>query len=370
MDFTINSDELRTSLFKVSYALENRDELEAYTHIALRFSSNLLRVNASNRMMVTEAKIAISGGVDNLLLGVPGSLLTKIAKVLPENTMIKAKFDGKNLFFRGRGSYHKIPVMGHDEAVNMFPPRTDYNSNAFKYIDASPIELMRAMKKVMHCIDSSNPTSNRAALHIDNYFFVGLDGSRIAMYPNRIAKTFPEGGLRIPADQVNRLLKAFSTTTIHGGLLPFEEQKLHFFSGNIACGVGLKTGGFPNYWSVLRKNFSHKVTIDKNEFVHALKSVKTVHTKESLEAVTISIDNNHLTVKSSSKIGDIEETIFNVDHLVKYYFKVNCLYLFDAVSAIDGNVIEMYLHFDQEGTRVEVIDIIEGEYRNVIMARL
>lgn len=369
MEFIVQTEDIRRALNKVSFALSDKDELEAYTYLAFRISHNVLRINASNRNMVTEAKVHIRSNEDGVVLGVPGALITKIAKVLPKDLEASFKFDGINLLVKSARSFYKIPVLSHNQVNELFPPRTDYDANNIPTNMSDISSLMSSFKKVIHCVDLQTANSQFLSVYIDKDYFVAVDGLRLAMYPNLFNLDTYASGILIPADQVFRILKTFNGVTGVGGICVYGDGKVHIRSTDLACGINLRTGKFPNYKSILRNRFSDEISVPKDNFLESLRRVLSVHKSSDLSTLSVEIAESSLTISSSQDGSNIEDTILNVDHLLDYKFCVNGKFILEAVMNIEGANVVLYLHKNKESGVVEMIDIIEGEYRNVIVAK-
>lgn len=360
--FNANQKDLSNLLSRMSYALENKDDLEAYTHLAIRIANGAVRFTASNRMMVAEATLPAE--VDpklTLSIGVPGLLACKLIKSLPE-ARVHFSMRGARLLIECKTTNAHLPVLPEDRFHDFFPDKTDYDSSKLEeeYKSLAALHLfMTPIRGVSHCIDEK--TSNRAfaAVCIDPFFFVATDGRRLAVNKN-ISIMVPEGEqIRIPAWVVPRLSKVYPNERLEASYL-LKNGRFHLRSDGIAVCFGLKSDVFPNYLSVL-PSFKRIAELSREFAVDALKRIKIL----SPDSVSVVLSQGSLHFTASTAHGDIHERIRGMyDGTLN--FKMNTTYLLDALLSSDDNMVELGVGYRGTATDATTVMIRLGGTLNAI----
>lgn len=365
MRFNVAQDSLNSALSKIAFALENKDELEAYTHVAMRCLGNEVRLTASNRFMNTEAKIFSKDSIPDLAFGVRGDLLKKVVKAL-EPGNIELILDDSNLVMKSNSSYLALPMLRPTEFENIFPNHTDYSTRALEFRELDVPGFMSSLRKVMRCYDEDNPRYSVIAVNDDN--FMSTDGFQIAFCKN----TFFEMNtcVKIKAEQALRLWRVFNSYKSNGGIC-IDNSRLHITCEGISCGVKLSNIEVPDYTISLSGDMSHKVTFDKEEVLSLLKRVSSFEDKDSKKGkrkglrVLIAVAGTKILVKSESTLGKIEESI-ECSGSVFCKFVINSRQFLNAVSGIDAESVNMFVIYNKHGKIFKII-LKEEEYISAVV---
>ena len=363
MDFFIERKLLHDALSKIAVALENKDEMEAYTHVALRGAGHRIRMTASNRHLDAEAQLEIEGNVGTSQIGVSGALLKKLVASLNEDR-IRFRLLKAHVSVEAGRSRMKLPVLSPARFAEVFPGHTDYRSDSVDHGQVNMQALLRALDKVTHCVNENHPRSEYVSVFISPSWFVTTDGHRMALWPNGVFD--PGGSILLHMPQVSRIRKVFAGLGEWGGVAMEGDYRIHLACGGIACATRLKAGTFPDFMSVIPKTAGRTLRAKTASLIERLRRVLLVSPKGMMvEIETVDAGGTELRMHAESDLGDAVE---HIDCLSDggLAFRINGKFLLDALQRLEGEDAAIQLYYNREGVPGMVV-IQEGDYKNVIL---
>jgi DNA polymerase-3 subunit beta len=362
--FVVEREKLHAAIGKIAIALENKDELEAYTLLALTVVDKSLTLSAANQKMSAQACVPLEGANGPTSFCVSGSLLKNIVSSIPEGHLsFSVPADGSTITLTARGSRFGL----HQTSSDKFPPlAVDYRQVDF--YEVSYTELMTALRKVEFS-SGDGPLSKDVfkGVYVDQTNFTATDGRRISIYPNHILRV-PQPFI-IPSASVERLLKLYRGMDEVGGFYG-STSGLHFMNKGVFASSRTLVGIFPNYRQVIPGGLHVEALIDREATLHAIKRMLIMADKKGDRSVDFLFQDGTLRVASSGAAGlGNEELDCQVEG--RHAFTLNGTYVTEVLERMDAATVCVQLRRPRvlpDGSESpSAVVLTEGAYVNVIL---
>lgn len=346
MNLTITKDQLLAGLQSVQNVVSTRTTLPILSNVLLRAEGSRLELTATDLDVTiscsVEATVVKSGATT-----LPVKKIFGIAREL-SGAEIEIDTDDKNVTsVRCGASFFKIRGLGAEE----FPPLPKFKDDR-KVILAQ--EKVRGMLKKTGFAVSSDESR-----YVLNGIFVSLkehkltvvatDGRRLALVDEEVdVPAGSQGEFIVPAKAVNELSRLIQEKgeveirfTDNQAAFTLKDDK----GGSILLITKLIEGNYPNYRQVIPAETKERVTLPREEFMHALRRAE-IMTSEKQNSVKLSFTKNNLAITANSPdVGEARETM-----AINYKGK-------DVAIAFNpGYVIEPLNALNTEEVYLELID--------------
>src|SRR5712671_6206021 len=310
MNLTIAKEQIIAGLQAVQNVVSSRTTLPILSNVLLRAEGERLELTATDLdVTVTcsvEAKVKKAGAST-----VPVKKLFGIVRELP-NAEIEIEVDDKNVCSVQAGaSYYKINGLSADE----FPPPPRFKEDKKVVLPQEKVKGM--MRKTSFAI-----SSDESRYVLNGIFFslkehkltmVATDGRRLALVDEEVdVSEKSQGEFIIPAkavNELNRLLQEKGDVEIRytDNQAAFELKDEKGFS--ILIITKLIEGSYPNYRQVIPAEAKERVSLGREEFMHALRRAE-IMTSEKQNSVKLSFTKNSLSITANSPdVGEAQESL-------------------------------------------------------------
>ena len=340
MNLTITKEQIIHGLQSVQNVVSTRTTLPILSNVLLQAEDNLLRLTATDLDVTiscaVEAQVKKGGATT-----VPVKKLFGIVREL-NNGDIELEVDDKNnCSIRSGSSFYKVNGLAAEE----YPPMPKFKDEKKVALKQETVKSM--MRKTSYAIstDESRYVLNGIFMSLKDHKFtmVATDGRRLALVDEEVDVTEQsQGEFIVPAKAVNelsRLLQGTGEIEIH-----YSENQAAF---NLKDEKGfsiliiskLIEGNYPNYRQVIPGEAKERVTLIREEFLHALRRAE-IMTSEKSNSVKLSFTKNNLAITANSpEVGEARESI-----AVNYKGKdmaiaFNPKYMIDPLSALSEDEV-------------------------------
>src|SRR5436190_6396394 len=272
MNLTITKEQIINGLQSVQNVVSTRTTLPILSNVLLRADGEKLEFTATDLDVTVvcgvEAKIKKPGAST-----VPVKRLFGIVRELG-NSEIDLEVDDKNVCsIRSGASFYKINGLNADE----FPPLPKFKEDKKVALPQDKVKGM--MKKTSFAIstDESRYVLNGIFISLKEHklTMVATDGRRLALVDEEVdVSQKSQGEFIIPAkavNELNRLLQDKGELT----LTYTENQAAFNLKDEKGSGIRLITklieGNYPNYRQVIPSETKERISLPREEFMHALK---------------------------------------------------------------------------------------------------
>jgi len=310
MILTITKEQLLAGLQSVQNVVSTRTTLPILSNVLLRAEGSRLELTA------TDLDVTISCSVE-AIVAKPGATTLPVKKIFGiarelSGAEIEIDTDEKNVTsVRCGASFFKIRGLGAEE----FPPLPKFKDD--KKVVLAQEKVRGMLKKTGFAVSSDE------SRYVLNGIFVSLkehkltvvatDGRRLALVDEEVdVPAGSQGEFIVPAKAVNELSRLIQEKgeveirfTDNQASFTLKDDK----GGSILLITKLIEGNYPNYRQVIPAETKERVTLPREEFMHALRRAE-IMTSEKQNSVKLSFTKNNLAITANSPdVGEARETM-------------------------------------------------------------
>jgi len=344
MNLTIAKEQLLAGLQSVQNVVSSRSTLPILSNVLLRAEGNRLELTA------TDLDVTISSSVEATVkkagaTTLPVKKLVGIAKELASQE-IDLEVDEKSFCsVRAGSSFFKIRGLGPEE----FPPLPKFKDD--KKITLPQEKIRSMLKKTAFAIstDESRYVLNGIFFSLKEHklTMVATDGRRLALVDEDVeVGTGSQGEFIVPAKAVNELTRLLQdkgeveiTFSDNQAAFTLKDEK----EKTILLITKLIEGNYPNYRQVIPAETRERVTMAREEFLHALRRAE-IMTSEKQNSVKLSFGKNSLAITANTPdVGEARETMAINYKGKEISIAFNPSYVIEPLTALDTDEVFLEL---------------------------
>ena len=310
MNLSIAKDQLLAGLQAVQNVVSTRTTLPILSNVLLRAEGNRVELTATDLdVTVTcavEATVRTPGATT-----IPVKKLFGIARELA-STEVDIEVDDKNTAaVRSGSSFFKIRGLGAEE----FPPLPAFKEDRKVTLPQEKVKGILRKTSFAISTDESRYVLNGIffSLKAHKLTMVATDGRRLALVEEEVdVPATSLGEFIVPAKAVNELTRLLQDK---GEVeIKFSENQAAFAlkdeKGNITLLITkLIEGSYPNYRQVIPAETKERVTLGREEFLHALRRAE-IMTSDKQNSVKLNFSKNNLSITANSPdVGEARENM-------------------------------------------------------------
>src|SRR5262250_2640725 len=344
MNLTIAKDQIINGLQAVQNVVGSRTTLPILSNVLMRAEGEKLEFTATDLDVTiacsVEAKVKKPGAST-----VPVKKLFGIVRELA-NSEIDLEVDDKNVCsIRSGASFYKIHGLSADE----FPPLPKFKEDKKVIL---PQETVRGMmKKTSFAIstDESRYVLNGIFISLKDHkmTMVATDGRRLALVDEEVdVSEASQGEFIVPAKAVgelNRLLVDKGEIEIK-----YAENQASFNlkddkGASVLIVTKLIEGNYPNYRQVIPAETKERISLGREEFMHALRRAE-IMTSEKSNSVKLNFGKNRLEITANSpEVGEAKESLAINYKGKEMAIAFNPKYMIDPLNALVNDEVFLEL---------------------------
>jgi DNA polymerase-3 subunit beta len=310
MNLSIAKDQLLAGLQAVQNVVSTRTTLPILSNVLLRAEGNRVELTATDLdVTVTcavEATVRTPGATT-----IPVKKLFGIARELA-STEVDIEVDDKNTAaVRSGSSFFKIRGLGAEE----FPPLPAFKEDRKVTLPQEKVKGILRKTSFAISTDESRYVLNGIFFSLKEHklTMVATDGRRLALVEEEVdVPATSLGEFIVPAKAVNELTRLLQDK---GEVeIKFSENQAAFAlkdeKGNITLLITkLIEGSYPNYRQVIPAETKERVTLGREEFLHALRRAE-IMTSDKQNSVKLNFSKNNLSITANSPdVGEARENM-------------------------------------------------------------
>ncbi len=310
MNLTISKEQMTSGLQAVQNVVSSRTTLPILSNVLLRAEGDRLEFTATD--LDVTIVCAVQAGVKK-----PGATTVPVKKLFGiirelNNPEIELEVDDKNVCsVRSGASFYKINGLGADE----FPPMPKFKDDKRVVLPQAKIKGMLRKTSFAISTDESRYVLNGIFISLKEHklTMVATDGRRLALVDEEVdVLETNQGDFIVPAKTVNELNRL---------LLDQGEVELKYSENQAAFNLKdekgfsvliitkLIEGNYPNYRQVIPGEAKERVSLAREEFLHALKRAE-IMTSEKSNSVKLAFSKNNLAITANSpEVGEARESL-------------------------------------------------------------
>jgi DNA polymerase-3 subunit beta len=340
MNLTISKEQIINGLQAVQNVVSNRTTLPILSNVLLRAEGDKLELTATDLDVTiacsVEAKVKKPGAST-----VPVKKLFGIVRELG-NSEIDLEVDDKNVCsIRSGASFYKINGLNADE----FPPMPKFKEDKKVVLPQETVKGM--MKKTSFAIstDESRYVLNGIFISLKDHkmTMVATDGRRLALVDEEVdVSEKSQGEFIAPAkavNELNRLLQEKGEVEIR-----YTENQASFTlkdekNGSVLIVSKLIEGNYPNYRQVIPSEVKERISLVREEFLHALRRAE-IMTSDKSNSVKLTFGKNNLAITANSpEVGEARESIAINYKGKEMAIAFNPKYMIDPLNALANDEV-------------------------------
>lgn len=325
MKFTIRKQVLETIISNLNPFLEKRDASAITSHIYFEASEGCLIIRATDQEMGLsyEVKDELQVKEDGKATANGKSLLDIIKSLQDGEVTIST--NEKIMNIKQVRSSFDINMQNADD-YPAFPDTTNKNR-----ININAALMLTGLKKVDHCIDANNPKPEFTGALLDfknnALNIVGTDGKRVTAYNLNISNP-DEMKIILP----KRAISEFSKIITQQVEIYYDDVLLIVKNDFFTFFIKLINGRYADYERPMGQNYSHEVTLKRDEIIQALRTVKPIG-----DIVNITLSKNTVDFMVMGNVGSKGQTTVETELNVndKFEFSLKNKNMLDFLSNVD-----------------------------------
>jgi len=344
MNLSISKEQIINGLQAVQNVVSTRTTLPILSNVLLRTESGRLELTATDLDVTiscaVEAKISKEGAAT-----VPVKRLFGIVREL-SNADIELEVDDKNICqVRSGPSFYKI----HGLSAEEFPPMPRFKEE--KKVTLPQERVKGMMKKTSFAIstDESRYVLNGIFISLKDHkmTMVATDGRRLSLVDEDVDVSEPsQGEFIVPAkavNELNRLLQDKGEVELR-----YSDNQASFTlkddkGSSILLVTKLIEGNYPNYRQVIPAETKERITLVREEFLHALRRAE-IMTSEKANSVKLNFGKNRLEITANSpEVGEAKETLAINYKGPEMAIAFNPKYMIDPLNALPNDEVFLEL---------------------------
>jgi DNA polymerase-3 subunit beta len=344
MNLTIAKEQIINGLQAVQNVVSTRTTLPILSNVLLRAEGDKLELTA------TDLDVTISGAVEAKIQK-PGASTIPVKKLFGivrelTNLEIDLETDDKHVCsIRSGPSFYKIHGLSADE----FPPIPTFKEERKVVLPQETVKSM--MKKTSFAIstDESRYVLNGIFFSLKDHkmTMVATDGRRLALVDEEVdVSEKSQGEFIVPAKAVNELNRLLQDKgdieiryTDNQAAFNLKDEK----GASVLIVSKLIEGNYPNYRQVIPAETKERVTLMREEFLHALRRAE-IMTSEKSNSVKLSFAKNKLEITANSpEVGEAKESLAVNYKGPDMAIAFNPKYIIDPLTALPNDEIFLEL---------------------------
>src|SRR5271167_4256635 len=344
MKLTITKEQILAGLQAVQNVVSTRTTLPILSNVLLRAEKDRVEFTATDLDVTVacsvEAKVSKSGATT-----VPVKKLFGIVREL-NGSEIELETDEKNITsIRSGSSFYKIHGLGADE----FPPLPKFKDDKKVALRQENVRAMLKKTSFAVSTDESRYVLNGIFISLKEgkMTLVATDGRRLALVDEEVdISEKSQGEFIVPAkavNELNRLLQEKGEVE----MLYSENQAAFTLKDEKGSSVLIITklieGNYPNYRQVIPAEPKERVTLAREEFLHALRRAE-IMTSDKSNSVKLAFSKNNLAITANSpEVGEARESLAINYKGKEMAIAFNPKYMIDPLNALTNDEVFLEL---------------------------
>jgi DNA polymerase-3 subunit beta len=360
MRFIVTSTSLLKNLQQIGGVISANTVLSVLEDFLFELKGNTLTLTATDLETMMRIQMEVSEAQDDGRICIPSKILMEYLKNLPEQP-ITFNISEKDLSIEMSSSVGKYRIGG--EKADDFP-KEPAAGDATTFTIPS-VSLIESINKTLFAVssDTLRPAMTGVFFELapDSITFVSTDAHRLVQFRRTDISTPQADGFVVPRKPLQQLK----------GTLPADETPLelsyngsHLFvnSGKLHMSCRLIDARFPDYKAVIPQDNPYRLTVNRNDFMSALRRV-SVFANKTTNQVVLEIKGNSLQLFAQ----DIDFSYEGRESLPCSYtgedmkIAFNAKLMVEMIANMDGSDVQLELSTPTRAGIFRPTEPVDGE---------
>ncbi|MFV0545375.1 MAG: DNA polymerase III subunit beta [Bacteroides sp.] len=296
MKFIVSSTTLFSRLQAVSRVVNSKNALPILDCFLFNLEDGTLSVTASDSETTMVTTLEVNDSDENGSFAVVAKTLLEALKEVPEQPLV---FEINSSTYEITVQYQngKYSFMGQN--ADEFPQSAQLDGSAVR-VDIEAGILLNGINRAVFATadDELRPVMNGIYFDIttEDITMVASDGHKLVRCKTFAAKGSERAAFILPKKPAS-LLKNLLQKEQNPISIEFDDRNAMFMLDNYRMVCRLIEGRYPNYNSVIPQNNPHKVTVDRQMFIGALRRV-SIFSSQASSLIKLRLQENQIVVSA------------------------------------------------------------------------
>jgi DNA polymerase-3 subunit beta len=361
MKFVVLSSDILSHLQAISRVLNSKNTMPILDNFLFQVEEGKLTMTASDgdTTMVTSVSIQETEGQGSFV--VPAKTLLDPLKELPQQPLT-FQINDENLeifIYFQNGKYNFIANNAAE-----YPAKKPLGDNALELTMPSSA-LLGGIARTLFATaeDELRPVMNGIYFDIkpDRVVFVASDSKKLVRLSNTSVAPGFEAAFILPKKPAN-LLKGTIGKEMGDATIRFDEKSAQIAVGDYEISCRLIEGRYPKYESVIPKNNTNKLIIDRQQFTNILRRVSVFSNPATgLVKLALDMDRMVVTAQDIDYSTSAEETITCNYNGAAMQIGFRSTFLIEILNYINSTEVEIQLADPARAGLIVPVENAEGE---------
>jgi DNA polymerase-3 subunit beta len=368
MKLTVLQENLNKNISLASRFTSSRAQLPILGNILLKATKTKLSISATNLEVSVSTSIGAKVEKEGEI-AIPSKVLAELTGNLPKEN-IDLEVEKEQLKVTAPGFTSTLLGMNSSDF-----PKIPSGVNKDKVINIGTDIFSKALEKVIFAVslDETRPILTGVLFKFlsDGIEIVSTDGFRLSQSKIPNVKSKSSHSVVIPRSILSEIGRNSENKDLSFEFREKEKQVI-FEVGETTLSSRLLEGDFPDYEKIIPKTSSHKVTVDKEDFLRAVK-LASIFARDNANIVKIKLMKESIKISAESSAAGNQET--KVDAKIEsgsrgqgageFEIAFNYKFLEDFISSVGGESVVMeFSEVDKPGV---FLDPSSPDYLHLIM---
>ena len=296
MRFDVSSTALLSRLQSISKVIASKNSLPILDSFLFNLEGNKLTITASDAETRLVTSVDVMNAQGSGLFAVSAKILLDPLKELPEQPLtFDINDDNLEIFIHFQnGKYNFIGQKG-----DTYPQQKPLNENAISIMMDAQMLLNGISRSLFATADDElRPVMNGIYFDIttEDITMVASDGHKLVRCKTLAAKGNERAAFILPKKPAT-LLKNLLPKEQGSVTIEFDERNAVFMLDSYRMVCRLIEGRYPNYNSVIPQNNPHKVTVDRQQLIGALRRV-SIFSSQASSLIKLRMQENQIVISA------------------------------------------------------------------------
>lgn len=360
MRFIVSSNSLLKNLQQISGVISANTVLSVLEDFLFELRGHTLTLTATDLETMMRVQMEVNDADGDGRICIPSKILTDYLKNLPEQP-ITFNINEQDLSIEMSSDVGKYRIGG--EKADDFPKEPAPGETTS--FSMPSIALLECINKTLFAVsgDTLRPAMTGVffELGIDNISFVSTDAHRLVQFRRTDVNCPAADGFVVPKKPLQQLR---ATLPQDMSMLQLSYNSSHLFvSGEkLSLSCRLIDARFPDYKAVIPVDNPYRLTVNRGDFVSALRRV-SIFANKTTNQVVLDINGNSVQISAQ----DIDFSYEGKELLSCQYsgedmkIAFNAKLMVEMVNNLDGNEVQVELSTPTRAGIFRSIDRVEGE---------
>ena len=360
MRFIVTSNTLLKNLQQISGVISSNAVLSVLEDFLFELSGSTLTLTATDLETMMRVQLEVNESQGDGRICIPSKILTEYLKNLPEQPIIFT-INEQDLSIEMSSDVGKYRITG--ERADDFPKEPAPSDTSVFTMPS--ISLLDSINKTLFAVstDTLRPAMTGVYFELkpDQVTFVSTDAHRLVQFGRADITCPAEDGFVVPKKPLQQLratLPADNTQL----QLAYNSSHLFVTGGHFSLSCRLIDARFPDYKAVIPAENPYKLTINRSDFISALKRV-SIFSNKTTNQVVLDINGNSVQISAQ----DIDFSYEGKEMLSCNYngedmkIAFNAKLMIELINNLDGAEILLELSSPTRAGIFKPVDQVENE---------